>query len=227
MDFTLSPEQLLIKDSVARFAAGAHAGTEKWPQFAELGWLAIGAPDELGGFGGPIETLLLMEQFGRGLVASPYVAQVVLAGHDSALRGAHRAAGTARRRHGTIRRRVRGAARALRSGCGRKRRAVRDGDAYVLTRQEGARARRVDGEHARSCRRAPATRSRSSPCRRMRRISRASRMRQKTATTSRTCGSTACASTRRSSSARSAAASRCWIARSITRRRRCARKGSG
>ncbi|HWT07238.1 MAG TPA: acyl-CoA dehydrogenase family protein, partial [Xanthomonadales bacterium] len=61
MDFTLSPEQLLIKDSVARYAAGDHAGTEKWPQFAELGWLAIGAPDDLGGFGGPIETLLLME----------------------------------------------------------------------------------------------------------------------------------------------------------------------
>ncbi len=80
MDFTLTPEQLLIKDSVARYAAGEHAGTEKWPQFAELGWLAIGAPDELGGFGGPLETLILMEQFGRGLVVSPYLSQVVLAG---------------------------------------------------------------------------------------------------------------------------------------------------
>jgi alkylation response protein AidB-like acyl-CoA dehydrogenase len=80
VDFTLSPEQLLIKDSVARFAAGDHAGGDHWPTFAELGWLAIGAPDDLGGFGGPLETLLLMEQFGRGLVVSPYVAQVVLAG---------------------------------------------------------------------------------------------------------------------------------------------------
>ena len=80
MDFTLSPEQLLIKDSVARFAAGDHAGGDHWPKFAELGWLAIGAPDDVGGFGGPLETLLLMEQFGRGLVVSPYVAQVVLAG---------------------------------------------------------------------------------------------------------------------------------------------------
>jgi alkylation response protein AidB-like acyl-CoA dehydrogenase len=80
VDFTLSPEQLLIKDSVARFAAGAHAGTDVWPQFAELGWLAIGAPDELGGFGGPLETLIVMEQLGRGLVVSPYVSQVVLAG---------------------------------------------------------------------------------------------------------------------------------------------------
>jgi alkylation response protein AidB-like acyl-CoA dehydrogenase len=80
VDFTLSPEQLLIKDSVARFAAGAHAGGEHWPTFAELGWLAVGAPEELGGFGGPLETLILMEQFGRGLVVAPYVPQVVLAG---------------------------------------------------------------------------------------------------------------------------------------------------
>lgn len=80
MDFTLSPEQLLIKDSVARFAQGEHAGEDHWPTFAELGWLAIGAPDEVGGFGGPLETLLVMEQFGRGLVVAPYVSQVVLAG---------------------------------------------------------------------------------------------------------------------------------------------------
>ena len=88
MDFTLTPEQLLIKDSVARFAQGEHAGTDKWAQFAELGWLAIGAPEELGGFGGPLETLLVMEQFGRGLVVSPYVAQAVFAG--TILRAAER-----------------------------------------------------------------------------------------------------------------------------------------
>jgi alkylation response protein AidB-like acyl-CoA dehydrogenase len=81
MDFTLSPEQLLIKDSVARFAAGDHAaGADHWAAFAELGWLAIGAPEDLGGFGGALETLLVLEQFGRGLVRSPYVTQVVFAG---------------------------------------------------------------------------------------------------------------------------------------------------
>lgn len=80
MDFTLSPEQLLIKDSVARFATGNHAGKDHWATFAELGWLALGAPEEIGGFGGPVETLLVQEQFGRGLVRSPYVAQVVFAG---------------------------------------------------------------------------------------------------------------------------------------------------
>jgi alkylation response protein AidB-like acyl-CoA dehydrogenase len=80
VDFTLSPEQLLVKDSVARFAAGDHAGKDHWSTFAELGWLALGAPEEMGGFGGPVETLLVQEQFGRGLVRSAYVAQVVFAG---------------------------------------------------------------------------------------------------------------------------------------------------
>ncbi len=80
MDFTLSPEQLLIKDSVARFAAEPHANDDHWATFAELGWLAVGAPEDLGGFGGPLETLILLEQLGRGLVVTPYVPQVVLAG---------------------------------------------------------------------------------------------------------------------------------------------------
>ncbi len=80
MDFTLSPEQLLIKDSVARFAAEPHASDDHWGTFVELGWLAVGAPEDLGGFGGPLETLILLEQLGRGLVVTPYVPQVVLAG---------------------------------------------------------------------------------------------------------------------------------------------------
>jgi len=95
MDFTLSPEQLLIKDSVASFVLrqaqdkpGGRAANDNWPTFAELGWLALGAPEDVGGFGGPLETLLLMEQFGRGLVRSGYVAQVVLAG--TILRDANR-----------------------------------------------------------------------------------------------------------------------------------------
>jgi alkylation response protein AidB-like acyl-CoA dehydrogenase len=79
VDFTLSPEQLMIKDGVDRYAAGAH-GADDWAQFAELGWLAIAAPEEVGGFGGAVETLLLMEAFGRGLVSAPYVAQAVLPG---------------------------------------------------------------------------------------------------------------------------------------------------
>jgi alkylation response protein AidB-like acyl-CoA dehydrogenase len=80
VDFKLSDEQLMIKDSVERFVAERASGADRWPAFAELGWLGIGAPEELGGFGGPLETLILMEAFGRGLVAEPYVTGVVLAG---------------------------------------------------------------------------------------------------------------------------------------------------
>ncbi|MGA7748440.1 MAG: acyl-CoA dehydrogenase [Candidatus Aquilonibacter sp.] len=83
MDFTLTPEQVLLRDSVARFATnGSSNGARRdhWKQFAELGWLAIGAPEDVGGFGSATETLLLMEQLGRGLVVSPFVSHVVLAG---------------------------------------------------------------------------------------------------------------------------------------------------
>ena len=144
MDFTLSPEQLLIKDSVARFAAGGHAGTEKWAQFAELGWLAIGAPDELGGFGGPIETLLLMEQFGRGLVTSPYIAQVVLAGQI--LRAAERTELLERLVEGTERFAVAyEEPQARYDPAAVKTSAVRDGDTYVL---RGTKVRVLDAATA-------------------------------------------------------------------------------
>ncbi|HEY5339633.1 MAG TPA: acyl-CoA dehydrogenase family protein [Candidatus Aquilonibacter sp.] len=81
MDFTLSAEQQLLKDSVARFATDRrNAHGDVWASFAQLGWLAIGAPEGAGGFGGPVETLLIAEQLGRGLIVSPYVAQAVFAG---------------------------------------------------------------------------------------------------------------------------------------------------
>ena len=79
MDFTLSPEQLLIRDSVAGVASSCAPG-QHWAKFAELGFLAVGAPDDAGGFGGPVETLLLMEQLGRAGAVTPYLAQVVFAG---------------------------------------------------------------------------------------------------------------------------------------------------
>jgi alkylation response protein AidB-like acyl-CoA dehydrogenase len=144
VDFTLSPEQLLIKDSVARFAAGEHAGGDHWPTFTELGWLAIGAPDELGGFGGPLETLLLMEQFGRGLVVSPYVAQVVLAG--TILRAANRTELLQRLVEGEERFAVAYEEPHARYDPSRvTTSAVRDGDDYVLT---GSKVRVLDASTA-------------------------------------------------------------------------------
>lgn len=104
MDFSLSDEQSLLKDSVERFVQNDYDfdkrrkvmaeeegfSRKNWQQFAELGWLAIPFSEEDGGFGGgAIELMLIMEQIGRGLVVEPYLPTVVLAG------GALRRAGSA------------------------------------------------------------------------------------------------------------------------------------
>jgi len=77
VDFKLTGEQTLIKDSVERFVAQQPAPAEPWRDFAKLGWLGIGAPEDLGGFGGALETMLVMEAFGRGLYLEPYAACAV------------------------------------------------------------------------------------------------------------------------------------------------------
>jgi alkylation response protein AidB-like acyl-CoA dehydrogenase len=93
MDLTLSDEQRLLRESVERFITESYdadhrrsiAGDplgfslETWHQFASLGWLALPIAQDYGGLGGgAVETGILMEAFGRGLVAEPYVATVVL-----------------------------------------------------------------------------------------------------------------------------------------------------
>ena len=95
MDFDFSEEQRLLKESVHRFIADRYDfeqrktfakndtgyARENWKQFAELGLLAIPFAEEHGGFGGgPIETMIVMEAFGRGLVLEPYFSTVVLGG---------------------------------------------------------------------------------------------------------------------------------------------------
>lgn len=77
MDFKLSGEQTLIKESVQRFVAQPMP-RDPWAEFAKLGWLGIGAPEELGGFGGAIERLLVLEAFGRGLCLEPFASCAVL-----------------------------------------------------------------------------------------------------------------------------------------------------
>ena len=48
---------------------------------AELGWLALAFPEEYGGIGGsPIDTMVLMEEFGRGLIVEPYLSSIVIGG---------------------------------------------------------------------------------------------------------------------------------------------------
>ena len=63
--------------------AGSELGysADVWQIFADLGWTAVPFAEDDGGFaGGPIEIMLMMQRFGRGLLVEPYLANVVLAG---------------------------------------------------------------------------------------------------------------------------------------------------
>ena len=52
-----------------------------WGQYAELGLLGLPFAEAHGGFGGgAVETMIVMEAFGRGLILEPYLATVVLGG---------------------------------------------------------------------------------------------------------------------------------------------------
>lgn len=95
MDFDLSEEQSLLRDSVAKLLADTYSfdqrqalraapegfSRELWSRFAELGLLAMPFAESDGGLGGgPVEIMLVMEEFGRHLVIEPYLATVILAG---------------------------------------------------------------------------------------------------------------------------------------------------
>lgn len=95
MDFELSSEQSMLKDSVDRFIAQRYTqearkrfkaepdgwSRDNWRQIAELGLLGLGFEEGQGGFGGTlVDTLIVTEAFGQGIVVEPYIGSVVLAG---------------------------------------------------------------------------------------------------------------------------------------------------
>ena len=95
MDFELSEEQVLLKDSVDRFVLDNYGSDdrlklsqtdlgfsrENWKQMAELGWLGMAFSEDVGGFGGgAVEVMIMMESMGRGLVLEPFVSTVLLGG---------------------------------------------------------------------------------------------------------------------------------------------------
>jgi alkylation response protein AidB-like acyl-CoA dehydrogenase len=85
VNFELSDDQRMLKDSLDRLVAGDVTADE----IAELGLNMLPFPEAQGGLGlGAVEMMLVGEAFGRGLVTEPYLANVVMAG------AALRAAGT-------------------------------------------------------------------------------------------------------------------------------------
>ncbi len=102
MDFDLSEEQRMLRESVERLIGerydfeqrkqymkeGPGFSKTMWAQYAELGLLGLPFSEEYGGSGGgPVETMIVMEAFGRGLTLEPYLATVVMGGGLVSLAG--------------------------------------------------------------------------------------------------------------------------------------------
>ena len=95
MDLNPTPEQKMLRDAAQKYfraeyrfdarakrlasADAAAAGAAHWTRFAEFGWLGLGLPEAVGGFGGMPELIAVCEAMGAALSLEPYVASTVLA----------------------------------------------------------------------------------------------------------------------------------------------------
>ena len=95
MEFSFTDVQAMLQESIEKFITNdydfgrrqQYAATDRgyspevWAMFAELGWTTVPFAEEDGGFdGGPVELMVMMQQFGRGLLVEPFLANIVLAG---------------------------------------------------------------------------------------------------------------------------------------------------
>ncbi|MEI5682010.1 pimeloyl-CoA dehydrogenase small subunit [Mesorhizobium sp. CGMCC 1.15528] len=96
MDFDFTVEQQMLRDTLSSYLAEhwdfagrrrefrdiAPGATALWRGIAsDLGLFGAAFPTEAGGLGGgAVETMLIMEQFGRALVTEPYLSTAVIAG---------------------------------------------------------------------------------------------------------------------------------------------------
>ncbi len=103
MDFNLSDDQSLLRDSVDRTFADAYGDFDKrrayaaepegfsrtlWRSYADLGLLGLPFSEADGGYaGGPVETMLVMEAVGRTLALDPFLPSIILAGNLLRLAG--------------------------------------------------------------------------------------------------------------------------------------------
>jgi alkylation response protein AidB-like acyl-CoA dehydrogenase len=93
VDFSFTEEQQLLRDSLARYVEREYRfekrraiqrsaegfSREVWSQFAEMGLLSLTTPEAHGGYGGTaVDTFVVMQAIGNGLVVEPYLASAVL-----------------------------------------------------------------------------------------------------------------------------------------------------
>lgn len=163
MNFDLTDDQRLLTDSIEKLLAAQYGFDKRrryaaescgwsraiWTQFAELGVLGLAIPEECGGFGAtPVETMLVMQAFGRHLVLEPYLASIVLFG------GLVASAGSDDQKRELLPRLAggdlvgafaHGEAQSRYEPCDVETRARRDGDAWVL---DGAKSFVLNGDAA-------------------------------------------------------------------------------
>ncbi|HKU42357.1 MAG TPA: acyl-CoA dehydrogenase family protein [Polyangiales bacterium] len=95
MDFLFTDEQNLLRDSVRKFVEKDYGfetrrgllkselgySKDNWRSMAELGWTALPFSEADGGLGGKaVDTMIVLEEFGKGLVLEPYLPSIVFAG---------------------------------------------------------------------------------------------------------------------------------------------------
>lgn len=95
MDFDLTEEQSILKDSLDRLLADTYGfeerkrfmaspegwSAEMWGRYAEMGLMALPFAEDDGGIGGgPVETMIVMEALGKVLALEPYFTTTVLGG---------------------------------------------------------------------------------------------------------------------------------------------------
>jgi alkylation response protein AidB-like acyl-CoA dehydrogenase len=94
LDFNFTETQGMLRDTLRRYLADTYDFDKRvamlkreggrdpgvWKALAtELGILGAALPEQYGGFGGtPIDSMVLMEEFGRAIAVEPYVPTVVL-----------------------------------------------------------------------------------------------------------------------------------------------------
>jgi alkylation response protein AidB-like acyl-CoA dehydrogenase len=77
--FIPNEEQTLLRDSVRRWAGQfdprqSQLSASCLAEFADMGWLAAGMAEDVGGLGGSVlESAIIAEELGRALVRAPYV----------------------------------------------------------------------------------------------------------------------------------------------------------
>ena len=95
MHFELSEEQTLLENMVTSFVRDDYNWEtrekivkteegwkpENWSKFAELGLLSVPFSENHGGLGGTaVDSMIVMEQFGKGLVVEPFMPSILLSG---------------------------------------------------------------------------------------------------------------------------------------------------